>query len=216
MVTSNHIHLLVFDSGDKKTISQSMQLIAGRTAQEFNQRKCRNGAFWQDRYHATAVETGDHLRQCLVYIDMNMVRAGVVNHPAEWEFCGYNEIQMPKQRYSLVDQQMLHSVAGSGNEDAFRNSHRSWVKDALRVNSNQRENLWTESIAVGNKSFVEKVKERLGYKARGRRITVSESGPGAELRESVAAYKAGFDVKNGDLGQNNSYFWSKNPIFSAR
>ena len=33
-----------------------MQLIAGRTAQEYNQRKGRQGAFWDDRYHATAIE----------------------------------------------------------------------------------------------------------------------------------------------------------------
>jgi putative transposase len=30
-----------------------MQLIAGRTAQEYNRRKNRQGAFWEDRYHAT-------------------------------------------------------------------------------------------------------------------------------------------------------------------
>jgi len=50
MATSNHIHLLVFDSGESNTIPKSMQLIAGRTAQEFNQRKKRKGAFWEDRY----------------------------------------------------------------------------------------------------------------------------------------------------------------------
>lgn len=33
-----------------------MQLIAGRTAQEYNQRKNRQGAFWEERYHATAIE----------------------------------------------------------------------------------------------------------------------------------------------------------------
>jgi hypothetical protein len=27
-------------------------LIAGRTGQEFNQRKSRKGAYWEDRYHA--------------------------------------------------------------------------------------------------------------------------------------------------------------------
>jgi putative transposase len=32
-----------------------MQLIAGRVGQEYNQRKGRRGAFWEDRYHATAV-----------------------------------------------------------------------------------------------------------------------------------------------------------------
>src|SRR5262245_19775481 len=43
IVTSNHVHLLV-------------QLIAGLTGQEYNQRKGRHGAFWEDRYHATAIE----------------------------------------------------------------------------------------------------------------------------------------------------------------
>ena len=52
MVTSNHVHLLVFDSGRRQIIPRSMQLIAGRTAQEFNQRKNRKGAFREDRYHA--------------------------------------------------------------------------------------------------------------------------------------------------------------------
>ena len=52
-----------------------MQLIAGRTAQEYNQRKGKPGAFWEDRYHATAIETDEHLHRCMVYIDLNMVRA---------------------------------------------------------------------------------------------------------------------------------------------
>ena len=84
MATSNHVHLLVLDSGERDTIPRSMQLIAGRTAQEFNQRKQRKGAFREDRYHATAVETNHHLIICLTYIDLNMVRAGAVAHPSEW------------------------------------------------------------------------------------------------------------------------------------
>jgi len=54
VATSNHIHLLVLDGGEREIIPRSMQLVAGRTAQEFNQRKKRKGAFWEDRYHATA------------------------------------------------------------------------------------------------------------------------------------------------------------------
>jgi len=55
IVNSNHIHLIVHgkDSGD--TIPKSIQLLAGRTGQEYNQRKKRKGAFWEDRYHATAI-----------------------------------------------------------------------------------------------------------------------------------------------------------------
>jgi hypothetical protein len=60
-VTSNHIHLLVYGNEDREVIPRSLQLIAGRTAQAYNRRKNRNGAFWEDRYHATAVDTDEHL-----------------------------------------------------------------------------------------------------------------------------------------------------------
>jgi len=48
VVTSNHIHLLVKDRGNGE-IWRSMQLIAGRTAQEYNLRKNRHGAYWISR-----------------------------------------------------------------------------------------------------------------------------------------------------------------------
>jgi putative transposase len=71
-VSANHIHLHAFDN-ESQAIAKSMQLIAGRPAQEYNNRKQRKGAFWEDRYHATAVEAGGHLARCLVYIDLNRV-----------------------------------------------------------------------------------------------------------------------------------------------
>ena len=60
-ITSNHIHLLVYGGEDREVIPRSMQLVAGRTAQEYNRRTQRKGAFWEDRYHATAIDTDDHL-----------------------------------------------------------------------------------------------------------------------------------------------------------
>jgi hypothetical protein len=41
---------------------------------------------------------------------MNMVRAGVVGHPSEWSFSGYNEIQAPRQRYALIDYEALKEL----------------------------------------------------------------------------------------------------------
>ena len=80
---SNHVHLLLADDGDRMSIPRSIKLVAGRSGQEYSQRKNRKGAFWEDRYHAMAVETERHFLQCLVYIELNMVRAGVVVHPIE-------------------------------------------------------------------------------------------------------------------------------------
>ena len=169
IVTSNHIHLLVMDRG-RGDIAQSMQLIAGRTAQEYNLRKARKGAFWEDRYHATAVDSEDYLSRCLAYIDMNMVRAGVVNHPGKWDVCGYREIQNPPKRYSIINRQKLVELLGFHNEQELVQSHANWIEEMLRTEGHKRDGKWTETLAVGHRSFVEEVKSGLGIKGQYRDI----------------------------------------------
>jgi putative transposase len=119
MVTSNHIHLLVVDS-DADVISSSLQLVQGRTAQQYNLRKGRKGAFWSDRYYVTAIESGEHLIRCIVYIDLNMVRAGVVLHPSKWLQAGYQKIQYPPERYRIIDQAHLACLCGVGNVEELK------------------------------------------------------------------------------------------------
>ena len=50
IVTSNHIHLLVVDGGHRDTIPRSIQLIAGRSGQEYNQLSERQALYgdWHD------------------------------------------------------------------------------------------------------------------------------------------------------------------------
>lgn len=204
VITSNHIHLLVYN--DKTNIiPKAVQLLAGRTGRQYNLRKSRKGAFWEDRYHATAVATGNHLIRCMVYIDLNMVRAGVVHHPSEWEYGGYNELQHPKQRYSLIDRQKLSSLIGLQNQDRVSETHRNWVEESLKKSINKRDGKWTESIAVGDKDFVLETKAKLGAKAVGRKTLVTNEG--YELRETQSAYNAVFTPEKHALSDKNSYFW---------
>jgi putative transposase len=123
VVTFNHIHLLVYDDNAQGLMPKSMQLIAGRVGQEFNQRQKRKGAFWEDRYHATIVEDGDHLIRCIVYFDMNMVRAGAVDHPEQWRHGGYIEIQSPRRKCILIDYNILSRLAGFDDFQRFQNEH---------------------------------------------------------------------------------------------
>jgi putative transposase len=205
MLTSNHVHLLVVDDGDRDVIPNSMQLVAGRTGQEYNQRKDRNGAYWEDRYHATAVESGDHLARCMVYIDTNMVRAGVVSHPSMWPSCGYNEIQEPRRKNVLIDHERLQRLVGAGSYYQLRSSHKGWVEEYLADGVKNRQDEWTESIAVGSVPFVETVKALLGFRAKGREVI--EGGKGFQLREEAADYKALFEAEKSDIGHENTYFW---------
>ena len=206
IVTSNHNHLLVYDTGTK-TISNSMQLIAGRTAQQFNLRKNRKGAYWEDRYHATAVQTGDHLVRCLVYIDLNMVRAGVVSHPSRWQSSGYLELQTPPLRKRIIDAEKLAELCEIYNVVNFPTFHRQWVEVALRENRLVREAKWSEAVAVGSKAFVEETQQSLGLRAKAR--SCKSTTDGFQLKEEVGEYSAHFDGKNMQLTQENGHFWNE-------
>ena len=208
MVTSNHIHLLVVDDGDRDVIPRSIQLVAGRTAWEYNQRKRRKGAFWEDRYHATAVESGEHLLQCLVYIDLNMVRAGSVSRPSEWPFSGYREIQEPRRKCALIAYERLMELAGFDAYNQLRTAHRDWANDSLGQGRSIRDSKWSRSIAVGSEHFVHKTKKELGARAKGR--VVLESAEAFQLREPGVSYLVDFDPKKNDNGAENGYFWDTN------
>lgn len=201
VVTSNHVHLLVKDTGEG-VIASSVQLVAARTAQEYNFRKARYGAFWEDRYHATAVEGDEHLHRCLVYIDLNMVRAGVVEHPQAWLHGGYREIQNPRQRYALIDLEALGKLCGFADVVSFQQAHRRWVGEELVSGASKRNACWSEALAVGSASFVETVKRELGVRGRYRHIDAAE-GSGV-LREPQGAYKRIFSGENELLRPKNA------------
>jgi putative transposase len=197
VVTSNHIHLILKDDSRQRIIPQAIGLIAGRTAQEYNKRKHRKGAFWEDRYHATAIESGEHLLRCLVYIDLNMVRAGAVDHPSKWPHGGFNEIQSPRRKNSIIAYERLRQLAGFTDYDSFAAAHRKWVDAALKDIGAKRDRRWTESIAVGGSSFVEHIKSAMGAIAKGRSVRPAEGA--FELREAQSAYNAIFRPKKRDI-----------------
>jgi putative transposase len=196
IVTSNHVHLLVRDV-DGKSIPPSMQLIAGRMGQEYNCRKGRRGAFWEDRYHATAIETGDHLARCMVYIDLNMVRAGAVNHPADWFDSGYRELQDPPARYGIIDFPMLLSLLSFKSVSDFQERYRELIEVELRKNVLIRQEYWSRSLAVGSEVFVKGLKKALGVKARSRKVVSDDDV--YSVREALALYETSFCEKNSCL-----------------
>lgn len=212
-ITSNHVHLLANGGEDREAIPRSMQqLVAGRTAQEYNRRRQRKGAFWEDRYHATVIDKDDYLARCLVYIDLNMVRAGVVRHPSEWSHGGYNEILKPPARYKLLARNRFKELL-SIDENMLGSVYSGWIEEALKAEVG-RESAWRESVAVGNNKFVEGFKEELGYKAVGRKIHEGAVAGASTLREPGAFYGIDFSRENEALSVDNSLIWNIYPELS--
>ena len=101
-ITRNHVHV-VAHVDNRHDVAAMMHLAAGAVAQHFNKRKEREGSVWEHPYQCTMIENGRHLLNCLSYIDLNMVRAGVVSHPEQWRWCGYDELSGVRKRYRILN-----------------------------------------------------------------------------------------------------------------
>jgi len=73
-------------------VSQFMKLLKQRFTQWYNRHRGRKGTLWEERFKSVLVEgAGDVLATLAAYIDLNPVRAGLVEDPKEYRWCGYGE-----------------------------------------------------------------------------------------------------------------------------
>jgi len=62
----------------------------------------------------------------MIYIDMNMVRSGVVKNPEDWSFCGYNEIQHRPKSYGLIDTAKAIALLQMRDLEKFQEARKHW------------------------------------------------------------------------------------------
>ncbi|NCD31866.1 MAG: transposase [Spartobacteria bacterium] len=72
-------------------ISEFMKQVKQRFSCWYNRRMGRNGTLWDHRFKSVLVEDGLALRTMAAYIEMNPVRAGMVDDPKAYRFCGLGE-----------------------------------------------------------------------------------------------------------------------------
>jgi putative transposase len=77
VLMSNHFHLLATPS-TADGLPQMMQAVGRRYVRHFNDTQGRSGTLWEGRYKSTLIQTERYLLACMVYIDLNPVRAGLV------------------------------------------------------------------------------------------------------------------------------------------
>lgn len=160
-LTSNHVHLLV-TATNRACISEFMNALQGDFAQYYNRRKKRTGSFWAGRFHATAVERSEHLWNCLTYIELNMIRAGVVGHPCDWPWCSYGELAGTRKRYRVVARDRFAAAFGyHPNEATFPASYQAMIEKRVEKVRAGREACWTESLAVGSETYISTLSERI-------------------------------------------------------
>ena len=72
-------------------LSEFMKGLMQRFTQWFNGQHKRKGRLWEDRFKSVIVESGTAARVMAAYIDLNPVRAGIVEEPSEYRWSSYGE-----------------------------------------------------------------------------------------------------------------------------
>ena len=87
------------------SLSEFMREIKVGFARYYNKRHHRRGYFWGDRFKSVIVEKGETLINCLAYIDLNPLRAGLVDRPEEyrWNSLGYHIQTGNKDNFLSLD-----------------------------------------------------------------------------------------------------------------
>ena len=73
-------------------LSQFMKMLMQRITMSYNKRHDLRGHLWEQRFKSILVEgKPDAITTMATYIDLNAVRAGMVQDPKDYRFCGYGE-----------------------------------------------------------------------------------------------------------------------------
>ena len=85
---TNHVHLLI-SPPSAEAGTALMKEIGQRHAQYFNRAYGRTGPLWDGRYRSCVAESARYVLACYRYIELNPVRAGMVEHPAQYAWSSY-------------------------------------------------------------------------------------------------------------------------------
>ena len=88
VIMDNHFHLLLTPETDEG-LPQMMQAVGRAYVRYFNLRHQRTGTLWEGRYRSNLIESERYLLACMVYIDLNPVRAGMVSQPGDFKWSSH-------------------------------------------------------------------------------------------------------------------------------
>ena len=88
VLMTNHVHLLVTPES-KESISKTIQYVGRHYVQYINVVYGRSGTLWEGRHKGCILDSDNYLLSCMRYIELNPVRAGMVEKPMDYSWSSY-------------------------------------------------------------------------------------------------------------------------------
>jgi putative transposase len=88
VLMNNHFHLLATPQ-TSDGLPKMMQAVGRSYVRYFNHTQQRTGTLWEGRYKSTLIQTNRYLLACMVYLDLNPVRAGIVAQAQDYPWSSH-------------------------------------------------------------------------------------------------------------------------------
>lgn len=169
VLMTNHVHLLL-TSSTAGGAGEMMKRLGQRYVQYVNRTYRRSGTLWEGRFRSCLTQEESYVLGCYRYIELNPVRAGMVEHPGEYQWSSYranaqgeaSSVLRPHESYRRLgtDEQARHTAY----RELFRYQLDSGLVDEIREATNG-------NYVLGSSRFQEQVARALG-----RRVVRGRSG----------------------------------------
>ncbi|QEP42074.1 transposase [Ectothiorhodospiraceae bacterium BW-2] len=186
VLMTNHVHLLC-TPGSATALSAMMQAVGRRYVQYFNRSYKRSGTLWEGRFRSCLVQEERYLLQLYRYIELNPVRAGMVDDPANYSWSSYQGNGLGKTIAMLTPHSSYLRLGHTDKErqhnyrDLFKYQIDGQLIDDIRKATNK-------GLALGNERFIAEIEHltgtRLQAAKRGRRTGWRKTNASAGLPKS--------------------------------
>jgi putative transposase len=128
VLMTNHIHLLITPT-EPAAIARVIQWVSRSYVPQFNEAAGRTGTLWDGRYRGTVIDSERYLLACYRYIELNPVRAGMVEDPADYLWSSYSANAYGRMD-SLVTPHSVYEALGN-DPAATRGAYRALCAEEI-------------------------------------------------------------------------------------
>lgn len=180
VLMTNHVHLLV--SAERAGApGEMMKALGQRYVQYFNKTYRRSGTLWEGRYRSCPTQTETYLLACQRYIELNPLRAAMVEHPADYRWSSYRANAQGEANPLICPHEVYQALGSdpSSRQNAYRELFRYELEPGMVDHIRQATN---GNYALGSALFGEQIAAALSQRAlpgkagRPRKMPEPESG----------------------------------------
>ncbi len=169
VLMTNHVHLLITPNR-AEGLGIMMKRLGQRYVQYVNRTYKRSGTLWEGRYKSCLVSEESYVLGCYRYIELNPVRADMVNHPADYRWSSYRVNAQGEPTRTIAPHELYLGLGqdsasrSTAYRELFRHHLESKLVDEIRQATNG-------NYVIGSERFQRQVENILG-----RRVTRGKPG----------------------------------------